>query len=100
MTLADQAPSKSTGGSISFLTAAFGCTTQRHSADRAVTSLVTNMNGASGRGLDQPSDHLSPGDFYRPLALPVALIARELGVFTPDQIERLVASAGGKTIRA
>ena len=67
---------------------------------QAILGLVMKQKGATEKVFDSASESLSAGNFYAPRANPVAPIARELGGFTPDQIERLVASAGGKTIRA
>jgi hypothetical protein len=67
---------------------------------QALLGLVMKQKGTSEKVFDSASESLSQGDFYAPRSNPVAPIARELGGFTPEQIERLVASAGGKTIRA
>ncbi|MDQ1445480.1 MAG: hypothetical protein QOI20_1944, partial [Acidimicrobiaceae bacterium] len=45
------------------------------------------------------SESLSKGNFYAPRKNPVAPIARELGGFSKPQIDRLIESADGRTIR-
>ncbi len=65
----------------------------------AILGLVMKQKGATEKVFDSASESLSSGDFYAPRSNPVAPIARELGGFTAEQIERLVASAGGRTIR-
>lgn len=67
---------------------------------QAILGLVMKQKGTSEKVFDSASESLSSGDFYAPRANPVAPIARELGGFTDEQIERLVASAGGKAIRS
>ncbi|MEY2424608.1 MAG: hypothetical protein QOI61_180 [Actinomycetota bacterium] len=67
---------------------------------QAILGVVMKQKGTSEKVFDSASESLSSGDFYAPRANPVAPIARELGGFTEEQIERLVASAKGKTIRS
>lgn len=67
---------------------------------QAILGLVMRQKGTTEKVFDSASESLGQGDFYAPRANPVAPIARELGGFTVEQIERLVAAAGGKTIRA
>jgi len=67
---------------------------------QAILGVVMKQKGTSEKVFDSASESLSSGDFYAPRANPVAPIARELGGFTGEQIERLVASANGKTIRS
>jgi hypothetical protein len=67
---------------------------------QAILGIVMKQKGTSEKVFDSASESLSSGDFYAPRSNPVAPIARELGGFTEEQIERLVASANGKTIRS
>jgi len=67
---------------------------------QAILGLVMKQKGTSEKVFDSASESLGGGDFYAPRSNPVAPIARKLGGFTEEQIERLVASANGKTIRA
>ena len=66
---------------------------------QALLGEVMRQKGTTEKVFDSASESLSNGDFYAPRKNPVAPIARELGGFTPDQIDRLVESAGGRTIR-
>jgi Protein of unknown function (DUF455) len=66
---------------------------------QALLGEVMRQKGATEKVFDSASESLSKGDFYAPRKNPVAPIARELGGFTESQIERLIESADGKTIR-
>jgi hypothetical protein len=66
---------------------------------QALLGEVMRQKGTTEKVFDSASESLSKGDFYAPRKNPVAPIARELGGFNPDQIDRLVESAGGRTIR-
>lgn len=67
---------------------------------QALLGVVMKQKGTSEKIFDSASEALSAGDFYAPRKSPVAPIVRELGGFEDDQIDRLVAAAGGRTIRA
>jgi hypothetical protein len=60
---------------------------------------VMRQKGTSEKIFDSASEAMSKADFYAPRKNPIATIARELGGFTTGQIERLIASANGRTIR-
>jgi hypothetical protein len=60
---------------------------------------VMRQKGTSEKIFDSASEAMSKADFYAPRKNPIATIARELGGFTAGQIERLIASANGRTIR-
>ena len=66
---------------------------------QALLGEVMRQKGTTEKVFDSASESLSKGDFYAPRKNPIAPIARELGGFRPDQIDRLVESAGGRTIR-
>jgi hypothetical protein len=66
---------------------------------QALLAEVMRQKGTTEKVFDSASESLSKGDFYAPRKNPVAPIARELGGFDERQIERLVESAGGRTIR-
>jgi len=66
---------------------------------QALLGEVMRQKGATEKVFDSASESLSKGDFYAPRKNPVAPIARELGGFSEPQIERLIQSADGKTIR-
>ena len=66
---------------------------------QALLGEVMRQKGATEKVFDSASESLSKGDFYAPRKNPVAPIARELGGFSPPQIDRLIDSAGGRTIR-
>lgn len=66
---------------------------------QALLGEVMRQKGATEKVFDSASESLSKGDFYAARKNPVAPIARELGGFSESQIERLIASADGRTIR-
>ncbi len=66
---------------------------------QALLGLVMKQKDASVKVFDSESEALSGADFYGPRRNPVAPIARQLGGFSDRQIERLVESASGRTIR-
>ena len=66
---------------------------------QALLGEVMRLKGTTEKVFDSASEALSKGDFYAPRKNPVAPIARELGGFSEAQIERLIDSADGKTIR-
>lgn len=66
---------------------------------QALLGEVMRQKGATEKVFDSASESLSKGDFYAPRKNPVAPIARELGGFNEEQIDRLIASAEGRTIR-
>lgn len=72
-----------------------------HLLDRgqALLGEVMRQKGTTEKIFDSASEALSAGDFYAPRASPVAPIVRALGGFDDDQIDRLVAAAGGRVIR-
>lgn len=67
---------------------------------QALLGLVMRQKGTTEKIFDSASESLSEGDFYAPRENPIAPIARELGGFTEEQIERLIRAAGGRTIRS
>lgn len=69
------------------------------SRGQALLGLVMKQKDASVKVFDSESEALSGADFYGPRRNPVAPIARQLGGFSERQIERLVESASGRTIR-
>ncbi len=70
------------------------------SRGHAMLGIAMRQKGPTEKVFDSASEALSQGDFYAPRSSPVAPIARVLGGFEPSQIGRLVAAAGGRTIRA
>jgi hypothetical protein len=66
---------------------------------QALLGLVMKQKDASVKVFDSESEALSGADFYGPRRNPVAPIARQLGGFSETQIDKLVTSAGGRTIR-
>lgn len=66
---------------------------------QAILGVVMKQKGTSVKSFDSESEALNAGDFYAARRNPIAPIARILGGFDDEQIERLVASAGGRTIR-
>ena len=66
---------------------------------QALLGLVMKQKDATVKVFDSESEALSGADFYGPRRNPVAPIARQLGGFSETQIEKLVASASGRTIR-
>lgn len=67
---------------------------------QALLGLVMRQKDATAKVFDSASEEsLGGADFYGPRKNPVAPIVRELGGFSQVQIERLVASAGGRTTR-
>ena len=66
---------------------------------QALLGQVMKQKGTTEEVFDSASESLGDGDFYAPRKNPVAPIARRLGGFNEDQIERLIASAEGRTIR-
>lgn len=69
------------------------------SRGQALLGLVMKQKDADVKVFDSESEALNSGDFYAPRRNPVAPIVRHLGGFEDEQIERLVESAGGRTIR-
>lgn len=69
------------------------------SRGQALLGLVMKQKDADVKVFDSESEALSQADFYGPRRNPVAPISRELGGFSDSQIDRLVSSAGGRTIR-
>lgn len=66
---------------------------------QALLGLVMKQKDATVKVFDSESEALAGADFYGPRRNPVAPIARQLGGFSDTQIDRLVASASGRTIR-
>lgn len=66
---------------------------------QALLGLVMRQKDVTEKVFDSASVDLGSADFYAPRKSPVAPIARELGGFTDEQIERLVRAADGRTIR-
>lgn len=66
---------------------------------QALLGLVMRQKDVTEKVFDSASEELGSADFYAPRRSPVAPIARELGGFTDEQIERLVRAADGRTIR-
>ena len=66
---------------------------------QALLGLVMKQKDATVKVFDSESEALSGADFYGPRRNPVAPIARQLGGFSETQIDKLVASANGRTIR-
>lgn len=66
---------------------------------QALLGLVMKQKDASVKVFDSESEALNGADFYGPRRNPVAPIARQLGGFSDTQIDRLVESASGRTIR-
>ncbi|HZQ28749.1 MAG TPA: ferritin-like domain-containing protein [Acidimicrobiales bacterium] len=66
---------------------------------QALLGTVMKRKDATNRVFDSASEDLADGRFYAPRKNPVAPIARELGGFRPDQIDRLIESADGRTVR-
>ena len=66
---------------------------------QALLGLVMRQKDVTEKVFDSASEELGAADFYAPRKSPVAPIARALGGFTDDQIERLIKAAGGRTIR-
>jgi hypothetical protein len=66
---------------------------------QALLGEVMRQKGTTEKVFDSASEALSAGDFYSPRKNPIAPIARRLGGFDDAQIERLIESAGGRTIR-
>jgi hypothetical protein len=66
---------------------------------QALLGLVMRQKDVTEKVFDSASEELGGADFYAPRKSPVAPIARALGGFTDDQIERLVKAAAGRTIR-
>lgn len=66
---------------------------------QALLGLVMKQKDASVKVFDSESEALNGADFYGPRRNPVAPIARQLGGFSETQIDRLVESASGRTIR-
>jgi hypothetical protein len=69
------------------------------SRGQALLSLVMKQKDADVKTFDSESSTLNTGDFYAPRRNPVAPIIRTLGGFADEQIDRLAASAGGRTTR-
>lgn len=66
---------------------------------QALLGVVMRQKDVTEKVFDSASEELGSADFYGPRKSPVAPIARELGGFTDEQIERLVRAADGRTIR-
>lgn len=66
---------------------------------QALLGVVMKQKDASVKVFDSESEALSGADFYGPRRNPVAPIARQLGGFSQTQIDKLVTSASGRTIR-
>jgi hypothetical protein len=66
---------------------------------QALLGLVMKQKDATVKVFDSESEALAGADFYGPRRNPVAPIARQLGGFSETQIDKLVTSAGGRTIR-
>lgn len=66
---------------------------------QALLGLVMKQKDATVKVFDSESEALAGADFYGPRRNPVAPIARQLGGFSERQIDKLVTSAGGRTIR-
>jgi hypothetical protein len=69
------------------------------SRGQALLGLVMKQKDADVKVFDSESNVLTEADFYAPRRNPIAPISRELGGFTPEQIDKLTTSAGGRTIR-
>jgi hypothetical protein len=69
------------------------------SRGQALLGMVMKQKDASVKVFDSESAALAQADFYGPRRNPVAPISRQLGGFTETQIDKLVASADGRTIR-
>jgi hypothetical protein len=69
------------------------------SRGQALLGLVMKQKDADVKVFDSESAALAQADFYGPRRNPVAPISRELGGFSDVQIDKLVASADGRTIR-
>lgn len=65
----------------------------------ALLGQVMRQKDVTEKVFDSASESLGGADFYAPRKHPVAPIARELGGFERDQIERLIAAAEGRTVR-
>jgi hypothetical protein len=65
----------------------------------ALLGEVMRQKDVTEKVFDSASEALGKGNFYAPRKNPVAPIARRLGGFDDDQIERLVESASGRTVR-
>jgi hypothetical protein len=66
---------------------------------QAILGMVMKQKGTTEKVFDSASEALGQGNFYAKRNNPVAPIVRELGGFTQDQIDRLVAASDGRTIR-
>lgn len=66
---------------------------------QALLGVVMRQKSATNKVFDSASTDLDEGNFYSSRKNPIAPIARELGGFSDDQIDRLVASADGRTTR-
>lgn len=66
---------------------------------QALLATVMRQKDVTNKTFDSASEDLSGGDFYAPRKNPIAPISRKLGGFTDEQIDRLIESAGGRTIR-
>jgi hypothetical protein len=69
------------------------------SRGQALLGLVMKQKDAEVKVFDSESAALAQADFYGPRRNPVAPISRELGGFSDAQIDKLVSSAEGRTIR-
>lgn len=67
---------------------------------QALLGLVMRQKDVTAKVFDSASEEsLGGAAFYGPRKNPIAPIIRELGGFSESQIDRLVASAGGRTTR-
>ncbi|MGI8794394.1 MAG: hypothetical protein ACR2H3_14675 [Acidimicrobiales bacterium] len=66
---------------------------------QALLGEVMRQKNTTEKVFDSASEALSKGDFYAPRKNPIAPISRELGGFDERQIDRLIESADGRTIR-
>jgi hypothetical protein len=69
------------------------------SRGQALLGIVMKQKDADVKVFDSESVALTSGDFYAARRNPVAPIVRHLGGFEDEQIERLVDSADGRTVR-
>jgi len=69
------------------------------SRGQALLGVVMKQKDTEVKVFDSESDALLQADFYGPRRNPIAPISRRLGGFSDDQIDRLVSSADGRTIR-
>ena len=69
------------------------------SRGQALLGMVMKQKDTSVKVFDSESAALAQADFYGPRRNPIAPISRQLGGFSDSQIDKLVASADGRTIR-